>query len=113
MIAIRHANALTKPDTQRYAHGSLITKGIRRVLRQCRKEVREMTERITSTPEQIACVQLPEREFGLASDEMNQTHGGILLIAPLVVGALIICYPDIVDDYIDYISETWDSLDDD
>ena len=72
-----------------------------------------MTERITSMPEQIACVQLPEREFGLANDEMTQTRGGIFFIVPLVVGALIICHPEIIDDYIDYISETWDSLDND
>ena len=72
-----------------------------------------MTERITSMPEQIACVQLPEREFGLAQDELTQTRGGLFIVAPIIVGALLICYPDIADYYIDCISETWDSLDND
>ena len=73
-----------------------------------------MTERITSTPEQIACVQLPEREFGLANDEMTQTRGGLFILASVVVvGMLIICCPEETDYYIDCISETLDSLDND
>ena len=36
-----------------------------------------MTERITSMPEQIACVQLPEQESGLVPNEMAQTLGGV------------------------------------
>ena len=62
-----------------------------------------MTERITSMPEQIACVQLPEREFGLASDEMNQTLGGVLLSGPPIIPVLL---PFII---FDYVSEWWDS----
>ena len=63
-----------------------------------------MTERITSTPEQIACVQLPEREFGLANDEMTQTLGGIATGVPII--------PIILADIIaDYVSEWWDSED--
>ena len=63
-----------------------------------------MTERITSTPEQIACVQLPEREFGLANDEMNQTFGGIVIGTPII--PIILAYI-----IVDYASEWWDSED--
>ena len=62
-----------------------------------------MTDRITSMPEQIACVQLPEREFGLVHDEMNQTLGGVLLSGPPIIPVLL---PFII---LDYVSEWWDS----
>ena len=64
-----------------------------------------MTDRIMSMPEQIACVQLPEREFGLANDEMEQTLGGIFLPGPSVLPLIL------ADIIVDYVSEWWDSED--
>ena len=66
-----------------------------------------MTERIMSTPEQIACVQLPEREFGLANDEMTQTLGGACIPIggpPVIIFAALTYISDCV-------SEWWDSED--
>ena len=64
-----------------------------------------MTDRITSMPEQIACVQLPEREFGLVHDEMNQTLGGV---CPPIGGPPVIIFVALT--YIsDCVSEWWDS----
>ena len=63
-----------------------------------------MTERMTSMPEQIACVQLPEQEAGLAQDEMIQTLGGIAIGLPII--PIILTYI-----IVDYVSEWWDSED--
>ena len=61
-----------------------------------------MTDRITSMPEQIACVQLPEREFGLVHDEMTQTRGGIYIGPTGIIFAALTYISDCV-------SELWDS----
>ena len=62
-----------------------------------------MTERITSTPEQISvtCVQLPGQETGLARGEMANTSGGCILPGGEPV--------DLIDIIEDAVSEWWDS----
>ena len=71
-----------------------------------------MTERITSMPKRVACMQLPEQESGLVQDEMTQTLGGIIFLGPIIADIIIYAIYDseIVDDCGDFISETWDSL---
>ena len=64
-----------------------------------------MTERITSMPEQVACVQLSERESGLAHDEMANTSGGCILPGGEPIDPL----GDLIDDISDAVSEWWDS----